>query len=331
MKRIMVLILLIYFSLSSAINIEKLEYFIDTDPGFGNGTDIPISPDSVITSNFTIDLTGESEGFHLIYTRIKDENGNWSLNSIRPVFKNENTGSLIDIVEMEYFIDTDPGFGNGTDIPITSGTYINKNLNIDISGMLEGFHFIYTRVKDEKGNWSLNSIRPVLKNDVNIIVNIEEIQLYFTGSDANPAEIFSYTNFTPESNIEEFIPQSMLHLTEDEDYCLHIYVIDENGSSSLEYLLPFTFNFTPQNIIVNIENGEIIISWDEVSGADSYDVYSSNDLSIPQSSWFPEETGIIDTFWSEQINVDKKFYYLKAIYNGRNSINPIDKKRRNRY
>lgn len=237
MKRIIVLILLINFSLASATNIEKLEYFIDNDPGFGNGTDIPISPDSVITSNFTIDLSGETDGFHFIYSRVKDENGNWSHNNTRPVYKNEE----------------------------------------------------------------------------NIIVNIEEIQLYFTGSDADPTDIFSITDFIPESNIEEFITQSMYHLAEDEDYCMHIYVIDENGKSSLEQLLNFTLDLTPRNIIVSIVNGEITINWNEVIGADSYEVYSSNDLSIPQSSWSPEEVGIIDTLWSEQTDVDKKFYYLKSI------------------
>ena len=293
-------------------NIVKVEYFIDTDPGLGNGTNIPITPDSEITSNFSLDLSGEEKGLHFIYTRVKDEAGKWSLSNMRPVFKNGVTGTLTNIVKVEYFIDTDPGLGNGTNIPITPDSEITSNFSLDLSGEEKGLHFIYTRVKDENEKWSFSNVRPVYKNGENIIADIEEIQCYFTGSDADPSEVFSYTNFTGGSNIEEFITQNMRHLTEGEDYCLHICAINENGSSSFEYLFPFNLDFSPQNVTLSIENGEMTIDWDEVPGAATYEVYSSNDLSTPQSSWLSEQTGIIGTLWNTQINADKKFYYLKS-------------------
>ena len=69
---------------------------------------------------------------------------------------------------MEYFIDTDPGFGNGTSVPVSSGQNINENFFIDLTGLSIGTHYLFFRVKDSDANWSLTTMYEIIKNNPTI-------------------------------------------------------------------------------------------------------------------------------------------------------------------
>ena len=140
----------------AAANVNKLEYFVDTDPGFGNGTDVSISASNNVSNvAIPIDISALSKGFHTIYLRSKDDAGNWSLTN-RWIFVKEVIGSAAN--KLEYFVDTDPGFGNGTDVSITAGNNVaNVAIPIDISALSSGFHNIYLRSKDNAGDWGITN------------------------------------------------------------------------------------------------------------------------------------------------------------------------------
>lgn len=139
-----------------AVNVNKLEYFVDTDPGFGNATDVPISAGSNVTNvGIPINISALSKGFHTIYLRSKDDAGTWSITN-RWMFVKDN--AAVNANKFEYFIDTDPGFGNATDVSVTPGNNIaNLAIPVDISALSKGFHTIYLRSKDDAGNWSLTN------------------------------------------------------------------------------------------------------------------------------------------------------------------------------
>jgi hypothetical protein len=139
-----------------AVNVNKLEYFVDTDPGFGNATDVSITPGSNVTNiAVPIDVTALSKGFHNIYLRSKDDAGTWSLTR-RWMFVKDN--AAVNTNKFEYFIDTDPGFGNATDVSVTPANNIaNLVIPVDISALSKGFHTIYLRSKDDAGSWSLTN------------------------------------------------------------------------------------------------------------------------------------------------------------------------------
>ncbi|MCD4819444.1 MAG: hypothetical protein K8S23_12200 [Candidatus Cloacimonetes bacterium] len=67
----------------------------------------------------------------------------------------------------------------------------------------------------------------------------------------------------------------------------------------------------PQNVTISINGCNIEISWDEVSGANSYKIYTSDDpygifTEVSSSGTF------VGTSWSKTIFDDLKFYYVVA-------------------
>ena len=59
------------------------------------------------------------------------------------------------LVDAEYYFDSDPGVGNGTAVSITGGDSIAKTEPVSVVGLDPGFHHIFVRVRDELGRWSI--------------------------------------------------------------------------------------------------------------------------------------------------------------------------------
>jgi hydrogenase maturation factor len=147
------------------LKITAAEYFYDNDPGVGNGTSIAVTAtlDS-ISFNATVNTTGLSRGYHLLYLRTKDNNGKWSLHQPRRIYINE-----LKITAAEYFYDNDPGVGNGNSIPVTATLdSISFNATVNTTGLAGGFHLLYLRTKDNNGKWSLHQPRRIFINDLKV-------------------------------------------------------------------------------------------------------------------------------------------------------------------
>jgi len=147
-------------------NIIAAEYFVDTDPGFGSATDIPLTASqNVILNNEDLDVSGLSIGIHNIFIRTLDADGKWSQTNAK-LFENvldvgypNPPPAPADMVEIEYFFDVDPGFGNGNPIPISPqglDATLN-NVNLDVSGLSKGIHVLFIRSRNNDGKWSQTS------------------------------------------------------------------------------------------------------------------------------------------------------------------------------
>lgn len=158
----------LYTSPSAALqNVSAAEYFIDTDPGAGNGTAIAITAGTDVNNiAAAINVTGLSNGIHRIYVRTRSVDGKWSLTNVKDFLVNfdalypTSPPALQNIIAAEYFIDTDPGFGNGSAISLTPGVDINNiSFNANTSGLPNGAHRIYIRTKNNEGSWSITAIK----------------------------------------------------------------------------------------------------------------------------------------------------------------------------
>ncbi len=143
--------------------LTEAEYFIDTDPGEGNGTAFTTTADGgfgdyleTVTSEIT--LPALSEGRHEIFVRFKDVNGRWGSPRGQSFVVSNRADINFTVAAAEYFIDTDPGKGNGTPISAPAdGTFDEKveeiDLDINLPGLSEGRHTIFTRFQKSNGTW----------------------------------------------------------------------------------------------------------------------------------------------------------------------------------
>lgn len=137
--------------------LNEAEYFFDSDPGAGNGTAISLDSNAgSIKQAFSIPITGLSQGFHSLYIRTRSTQGMWSLYDRSIFFINSFATDEEPIVAAEYFYDTDPGIGNATAIALNENTgTLNQGVLLATSGLTEGLHIVYIRVRTESGSWSL--------------------------------------------------------------------------------------------------------------------------------------------------------------------------------
>jgi hypothetical protein len=181
---IFLMVALLFMFNANCQNITKVEYFVDTDPGFGLGNNVPVTPAANISNlQFTIGLGAVPAGFHTLYVRAKDAGGHWSLSQVKSFYKSEfNAVAFPNVTRAEYFIDTDPGFGMGNNIPVTPSTNIsNLQFTIGLGTVPTGFHTLYVRVKDGHGRWSFSQISRFYKPVINTVAlpNVTKVEYFF--------------------------------------------------------------------------------------------------------------------------------------------------------
>lgn len=232
-----------------ATTLTRAEYFIDTDPGFGNGTNLPITSGASINLAFTVPLNSLLPGFHTLHVRTRDNTARWTHAHIQSfyVVPPITPPGTINLTKAEYFFDNDPGQGNGTPITITSGTTQNNAFSMPINGLSEGFHRLNIRYKD---NATLASWSHAFQGTFYIIPaqslaaqNITRIE-YFIDTDPGFGAGNSI-NFTPAPSIDQ---PAVIDLTSvpSGNHTLGVRVKDDKGFWSNIVISPFTIsNCTP--------------------------------------------------------------------------------------
>jgi subtilase family serine protease len=149
----------------AADNVMAAEYFIDTDPGFGRGNAITVTPALQLAGiNVAANTAGLSQGVHRLYIRTKSNEGRWSVVSARDFEVSgdytypQAPAAVTNMVKAEYFIDTDPGYGGGTPITVTAATDIQDiPVAVSTNGLANGEHHLYVRTLNADGKWSVVS------------------------------------------------------------------------------------------------------------------------------------------------------------------------------
>ena len=152
--------------------VTAVEYFIDIDPGAGNGTAIPITP-AVDLHNISavLNTNGLSAGIHRLYIRTRNNEGQWSITNVKDFSVDFNPSypaappAIQNITAAEYFIDMDPGTGQGINIPITPATDLsNVTTAINTNGLSTGTHRLYLRTRSNEGHWSITQVKEFIVN-----------------------------------------------------------------------------------------------------------------------------------------------------------------------
>ena len=134
--------------------VELVEYFIDTDPGYGAGT--PIALDANGEALFGIDSRAIGPGFHTLFVRSKNATGNWGFVRLNRFYIfPEGTRDRAPVVSLEYFYNgADPGFGKAKAISISPAQkVVDLETSVSTTGLDLGEHNITLRAKDQNNLW----------------------------------------------------------------------------------------------------------------------------------------------------------------------------------
>ncbi|MEO6723532.1 MAG: hypothetical protein ABIN67_24405 [Ferruginibacter sp.] len=183
MKSLVLIILCIVAgNVAMAQNVVAAEYFLDIDAGVGKNSLVSLTnPQPNGTYNLNVNLAGAAIGYHKLYIRTRDSNGNWSITT-RKNIEIISSNSQSNMVAGEYFFDADPGFSLASSISVsTQGAIILQNFNATIAGLSLGYHKLYTRFRDTDGKWSITARRnvEVINPNVYVIAGAE----YFFNTD----------------------------------------------------------------------------------------------------------------------------------------------------
>ncbi len=171
---------------SDAKTVDNAEYFFDADPGYGAGTALTVStPGNIVDLLPSISTASLSTGFHTLYLRVEAE-GTWSLPEKRLVFVDEaGAATTVAVDDLEYFFDSDPGYGNGDTLTVSSAAVVVDVVEgISTASLSNGFHVLFLRAKTDGGSWGLAEPRlvyvdpssgasPVLVDDIEYFFDVD--------------------------------------------------------------------------------------------------------------------------------------------------------------
>lgn len=213
-------------------DLARLEYFFDTDPGYGKGRAVVRAKEG--EGKYFLSLDGLEAGVHNFNLRAQDVRGNWSAVWSRALY----VYTLQDITTVEYFIDADPGEGNATSVGTFASGESEKEIafNVDLNGIGVGEHYLCVRAMDALGLWSVVSKEPFTVTDVN---GIEEV------------------TWTQQVGVAYSKGMCVLHRANTADASCKVRVIALNGQVLTE--ATWDPNSTNLQVPVNVAKGSVLI------------------------------------------------------------------------
>jgi hypothetical protein len=140
-------------------NLNRIEYYLDADPGYGKATAISFAAGTNLSGiTLNIDPSTLASGVHTLGIRARDANGGWSHSNrwlFAKPYPTDTSGPLPNVTRVEYYLDKDPGYGAAKQVSISAGTNLsNLTINIDTTGLAQGVHILGVRARDANGKWS---------------------------------------------------------------------------------------------------------------------------------------------------------------------------------
>jgi hypothetical protein len=221
MKRMIILINLVLLTLTYSIaqvpnSIAELEYYFDQHVAYGQGE--KLTPND--SGKYTLPLSELEPGSHTLYLRAKSNTGAWSVTS-KKVFYLAHPANYA-ISGIEYFIDEFKSPGKGSFIPVNnSDSYV-----IPISGLGEGLHILYMRLRTVENEWGKLS-KKVFYVRENSKTGIDRLEYFYTGAEEFVSSTFSYKVVSNSDAIN--LNTDVSELSANQEYTIHVTPIDSAG------------------------------------------------------------------------------------------------------
>ncbi|MFM9950245.1 MAG: PKD domain-containing protein [Saprospiraceae bacterium] len=309
-------------------NVVRVEYYIDTDAGVGQNTQVTLTGANPILFVEDEVLTNLPEGIHTLGVRVKDAAGNWS-HTLPTRFFVKNLSALsgnvnANVVKVEYYIDTDAGVGQNTQVTLTGANPILFVEDEVLTNLPAGIHTLGVRVKDAAGYWSHTQVSRFFVRDLNQFENLSNHiitggEYFFDNNDQGPGNAPTFAINMPDSiiNDEEIELELLPYNLAVGNHKVVIRLQDDKGNWSHSNTASFTVNeLGSQKIKLTYPNGgEVLysgntynITW--VSSPDVVTEFVNIEYSVNNgSTWAPLFSNIANTgnfAWT--IPMDAAFY-----------------------
>ena len=283
--------------------IQQAEYFFDTEPGIGQGSPIALGPAASIDQTLILPLNNNlNAGIHFLYLRVRDQHGNWSLPERRAFFIADMPTDVV-IAQAEYFIDSEPGVGQGINLPLTSAATIEQTFQIPLDPNISpGLHFLYLRFKDQNDNWSLIERRPFFIQE--ITDEVIALEYYY---DVDPGLGLANTlTVSPASTIDQVFDIGVPCLSEGQ-HLLYIRGQDEHGRWSLFAYDTLTIDssdveptvITPAGPVTVCPNEGVVLSFDSIPGVSYHWTLNGDTIAgaygATYTAFLPGDYGVLST------------------------------------
>ena len=232
-----------------ASQLVRLEYFFDTDPGYGKG--VPVSNISTGESVLPLSINNVAPGVHQLSLRAQDNMGVWSQVASSTLFI--TSPQTANAVRIEYFFDTDPGYGRATAITPSQDETATYALSLDHLSM--GAHMLYLRVQDNHGRWSAVQQHPiyVLSN----LPDVVAVEYFFDDNDPGEGQATAVT--LPNMKMEPFAFEANTAGLAPGEHHLMVRLQKNNGFWTLYDAATFTVEggAEPEHYAVLTDNDEV--------------------------------------------------------------------------
>ena len=142
-----------YLISTTQANLRRVEYFFDTDPGHGEGRTLVEIREG--EQQLALNTDGLKPGAHILFLRTQTDDNRWSSTEARPFYVSKTLGTRPTLVE--YFFDTDPGYGQGRHLAAQEG---EQQLSLSLDQLGYGAHILFVRTSDDQGSWSSVEAHP---------------------------------------------------------------------------------------------------------------------------------------------------------------------------
>ena len=219
--------------LSSAMQAQdpvRLEYFFDTDPGYGKGLELTMPQ----TGEKTYEMSFESltPGYHLLSLRAQDDKGHWSTVLSRPIYARPVLKAM-PVKRIEYFFDNDPGYGKG--FVLDQPKEGENTYEMSFESLTPGYHLMSLRAQDEYGRWSSVMSRPIF------VINPQKVEAleYFIDEDPGVGKAVAVT--LPENLSDAFAFEVVTEQLEPGEHKLYVRAKGTDGIWTYLSSKSFTF------------------------------------------------------------------------------------------
>jgi len=137
--------------------INKIEYFVDKDPGVNKATAQSIVAGDTVKTQMNQGTAALNPGQHFFHARAKTANGLWSPWQLQMIYVDDTTETG-PVSKIEYFVDKDPGIGKATALSFIPADTLKKQFHYNSSSLSIGQHFMHVRSKTKFGLWSPNKV-----------------------------------------------------------------------------------------------------------------------------------------------------------------------------